>query len=210
MMQISIVLAGLLVFASGNAPAQEAASVPVPGTEEVRTGLDARVEKFLAREDSVRDLLMELSETYEVSMMISPKVPDTPVTARLIGLKVREVVDIITSSAGLYWEEVDKGRIARVHTETLSHPEQTAKPESPLPEDFQNGDTPLVTRVFELRYVSVDLVLPMVKALLESRGSLNVTGRALIVTDTQTNLRRIEERIMQLDQQKRTERPRRQ
>jgi hypothetical protein len=82
-------------------------------TEEV-PGLDNVVPRFEVDNRPVREIMPLLCSFPGINFVISPQVPNVPVTARLHGATVREILDTILSAYGLRWQVQPGGKVIRI------------------------------------------------------------------------------------------------
>lgn len=118
-------------------------------------------------ETDIRDVLRLIADEYNLNMVMSDDVVGT-VTLRLKGASLQNTLDAILSGKGYDYEIRDN--IIRVGKAEAVQAERTQR-------ISREGQEPLVTEVFVLRYLDGNDVKDMIKSLLSVRGNVSVLER---------------------------------
>ncbi|MDH3216872.1 MAG: type IV pilus secretin PilQ [Candidatus Krumholzibacteria bacterium] len=143
----------------------------------------------------VRTVLRSMSEFSGTNIISGPEV-DGKVTAHLKNVPWRQALDIILKSHGYGWrEEYGVIRVSTLDKLTKEELELQAA-------ERQKDDLlPLTTEIMSVSFANAEEIKKALKEMLTQRGSIEVEkgNNALVVTDIEKNVRKIEVMVTELD-----------
>ncbi len=150
---------------------------------------------FDFKDADVRDVLKILTDVSGFNFVVSKDVEGT-VTLKLYRVPWDKALDIVLESADL--GAVVEGKVIKV---TSLIPTKARERIIELPSDSNEQPETLSSKQIFVNYVSPDKLIPLVKPLLSPRGDIRlvVSTNSLLITDTASVIKQIEEHVKSLD-----------
>jgi hypothetical protein len=168
-------------------------------------GLDTKLEDFWVSDLPIRQLLRSLSHEAGFGYVVVREVEELPVTARLSGLTVRQILEAVLPAYGCAWESVADGRVIAVTSNPrpdLTNAIRIAPDsENQPPESIAEDKPEMKTKVFDLKYVAIENVGPVLTQLKSPDGTLFIITkqRRIVAADYPENLEQMARTVHELD-----------
>lgn len=168
-------------------------------------GLDTKLMEFWVADLPVRQLLKSLSHEAEFDYIFAKEVDELPITARLSGLTVRHILDAVLPAYGCQWESMGDRPVITITSNPLPDLTNAIRiapgPEGERPEAGGEEMAQMKTKIFDLKYVAIEDVGPVLTQLKSPDGTLFIITkqRRIVVTDHPKNLEQMARMVQELD-----------
>jgi type II secretory pathway component GspD/PulD (secretin) len=165
-----------------------ALSTAAQEAETTVTGLEAKVPVFEVDNRPVKEVLNLLARFSNLNFITTLAVQDVPITAKMSDVTVKQILDTVLPRYGLNYIKKPGEDFITVMTQQEYDAEVKEKPE-------------MKTKVFDLKYVSIENVAPVLTQLKSPDGILFIIPhqRRIIATDYLERLEEMDRTIRELD-----------